>query len=60
MKDHATPDRQAFIAGGSAHKLAEAKRYLRARGLYCLDKGSRAYTPVYGRGKPLPCAAVTA
>jgi hypothetical protein len=33
---------------------AEAIEYLRSRKLYCLDQGSKPYTPVNGAGWPLP------
>jgi hypothetical protein len=44
--------RQQFIQGGHSAKLADAIRYLRTHGLYCLDRNSRAYTPVFR--VPLP------
>lgn len=34
-------------------KLDEAIAYMRTRNLYCLDQGSKPYTPVNGPGKPL-------
>jgi hypothetical protein len=57
MIDYATEMRQTFIQGGHAAKLAYAIRWMRTRGLYCLDRNSKAYTPVYGSPMPFKGAS---